>query len=120
MVSSAAATVDDYLAELPDARRAALSRLRDLCRTELPGFTEFMSYGMPTYERDGAGVAIASQKQYISVYVLRDDLRAAFADRLAGHDMGKSCLRFRNPDTIDYDLIRDLLAATAATPGSIC
>ncbi|WP_067544448.1 iron chaperone [Nocardia crassostreae] len=121
MVQSAAATVDAYLAELPADRRAALTRLRDLCRTELPGFTEAMAYGMPSYQRDGTvEIGFASQKQYISFYLMRTAVRDAHADRLAAHDMGKGCLRFRNPAKIDFDLIRDLLATTAATRGPIC
>ncbi|PRX96155.1 hypothetical protein [Allonocardiopsis opalescens] len=43
MVRSTAADVDGYLAEVPEERRAALSRLRELCRVELPGFTEVMA-----------------------------------------------------------------------------
>ncbi|RLV64551.1 DUF1801 domain containing protein [Streptomyces sp. CBMAI 2042] len=121
MVQSSAEDVDQYLAELPEDRRGALTELRALCRAELTGFREVMAYGMPAYERDGTGeVAFASQKQYISVYLLRTDVREAFADRLAGHDMGKGCLRFRTPEKIDFTLVRDLLRATAATPGPAC
>lgn len=122
MVQSTADDVDGYLAELPEERREALTRLRELCRAELTGFTEVMAYGMPAYERDGTGeIAFASQKRYISFYLLRGDVREAFADRLAGHDMGKGCLRFSRPERIDFDLVRDLLRATAAGPGGpIC
>ncbi|MFD3788656.1 iron chaperone [Streptomyces cyaneofuscatus] len=121
MVQSSAEDVDQYLAELPEARRGALTELRALCRAELTGFREVMAYGMPVYERDGTGeVAFASQKQYVSVYLLRTDVREAFADRLADHDMGKGCLRFRTPERIDFTLARDLLRATAAPPGPAC
>ncbi|MEU8774156.1 DUF1801 domain-containing protein [Streptomyces sp. NPDC048606] len=121
MARSEAEDVDGYLAELPEPRRRALGRLRDLCRAELPGFTEAMAYGMPVYERDGAAeIAFASQKQYVSFYLMRGDVRDAFAERLAGQDMGKGCLRFRNPERIDFDLVRDLLRATAAGPGAVC
>lgn len=92
--------VDAYLAEAPEARREALTRLRELCLAELTGFEEVMAYGMPAYVRAGAEageIAWANQKQYISFYLLRTDIRDAFADRLAGHDMGKACLRFRRP-----------------------
>ncbi|MBF6296915.1 DUF1801 domain-containing protein [Nocardia amamiensis] len=120
MVQSKASDVDAYLAEVPEARRAALSRLRELCRAELTGFTEVMSYGMPCYERAGVGeIAFANQKQYISFYLLRADVRAAFSDRLAGHDMGKGCLRFRTPERVEFELVRDLLRATAAGQGGL-
>ncbi|MFF5476406.1 iron chaperone [Streptomyces sp. NPDC012935] len=121
MVRSAADDVDSYLAEVPAERVQALTRLRELCRAELPGFTETMTYGMPTYQRDGAAeIAFASQRQYISFYLMRSDVRDEFEDRLAGQDMGKGCLRFRKPEKIDFGLVRDLLRATAAGPGSIC
>ncbi|MGG8405207.1 iron chaperone [Streptomyces sp. 12297] len=121
MVRSESVDVDGYLAEAAGQRQPALARLRDLCRGELAGFTEVMRYGMPVYERNGtAEIAFAAQKQYISFYLMRTDVRDAFAERLAGHDMGKGCLRFRKPEQIDFDLVRDLLRATAAAPGNSC
>lgn len=122
MVQSKAEDVDTYLAEVPEERREALGRLRALCRAELAGFREVMAYGMPAYEReDGtAEIAFADQKQYISFYLMRSDVREAFEERLAGQDMGKGCLRFRKPELIDFDLVRDLLKATAGGPGQVC
>lgn len=121
MVQSGAADVDEYLAEVPVERRDVLTSLRQLCRAELKGFDEVMAYGMPAYERNGAAeIAFASQKQYISFYLMRSDVREAFEERLAGQDMGQGCLRFRRPANIDFDLVRDLLKATAAAPGTIC
>ncbi|MFJ6052443.1 iron chaperone [Streptomyces sp. NPDC092307] len=116
--------VATYLAAVPDARREALVRVRELCLRELTGFEEYIAYGMPAYLRPGETVgeiAWANQKQYISFYLLRTDVREAFADRLAAHDMGKACLRFRNPAKVDFDLLRDLLRATArAGQGKAC
>ncbi|MFE7559319.1 iron chaperone [Kitasatospora sp. NPDC057500] len=119
MVQSRASDVDGYLAEVPEERRAVLTRVRELCREELEGsgFAEVMAYGMPAYERDGScDIAFASQKQYISFYLMRADVREAFAQRLAGQDMGKGCLRFRRPEKTDFGLLRDLLRATATRP----
>ncbi|MGW5117848.1 iron chaperone [Streptomyces noursei] len=121
MVQSKASDVDGYLTEVPEERKAALTKMRQLCREELVGFEEVMAYGMPAYERDGAcEIAFASQKQYISLYLMRSDVRKTFEERLAAQDMGKGCLRFRRPENIDFDLLRELLKATAARPGSIC
>ncbi|MCL6297847.1 iron chaperone [Streptomyces kronopolitis] len=121
MVRSEAADVDGYLAGVPEDRREALVRLRRLCRAELTGFDEVMAYGMPAYQRDGVTeIAFASQQRYLSFYLLRSDVREAFAERLAGQDMGKGCLRFRQPDRVDFDLVRDLLRATAAGTGTVC
>ncbi|SDS80703.1 Uncharacterized conserved protein YdhG, YjbR/CyaY-like superfamily, DUF1801 family [Streptomyces sp. TLI_053] len=120
MVRSTAKDVESYLAEVPEDRREVLTELRGLCRRELADFTEVMAYGMPAYERDGvAEVAFASQKQYISFYLMRPDVRDAFAGRLAAQDMGKGCLRFRKPQAVDLVLLGDLLRATAARPGTV-
>ena len=120
MSSAAPTDVDGYLAGLPDERRDALARVREFLREELSDFAEVIAYGMPTYERDGtAEFAFASQKRYVSLYLMRSDVREAFTERLADQDMGKGCLRFRDPEAIDLDLLRDLLRATAASePGA--
>jgi uncharacterized protein YdhG (YjbR/CyaY superfamily) len=82
MVQSKADDADGYLAEVPEERRDALGRLRLMCRQELKGFGEIMAYGMPAYERDGVTeIAFASQKNYVSFYLLRTDVRAAFEER---------------------------------------
>ena len=121
MVHSDAPDVDAYLAEVPEGRRHVLTRIRALCRDELAGFDETMAYGMPAYLRDGtAEITFASQKQYIAFYLLRSDVKEAYRERLADQDMGKGCLRFRRPEQVDLGLLRDLLRATAARPGTIC
>ena len=113
--------VDSYLAQVPEGRRAVLSELREVCRTMLPGFAESMSYGMPAYSRDGvAEVAWASQKRYISLYVMRADVIAAHRELLAGLDVGKGCIRYRSPAAVDFTVVRSMLTAVAASRGPVC
>ncbi|WP_280414612.1 iron chaperone [Nocardia carnea] len=118
VVKSTAADVDTYLAGLPDDRRAHATVLRDLCRTELTSYSEVMAYGMPNYQYSGKSeIAFAVQRNYLSFYLMREDVREAFAPRLAGQDTGKGCLRFRGSAGPDVELVRDLLRAVAAEPG---
>ena len=50
MVSSKAATVEEYLAELPENRRADIQQVREVILANLPdGFVECMQYGMIGY-----------------------------------------------------------------------
>jgi uncharacterized protein YdhG (YjbR/CyaY superfamily) len=120
-VRSDAATVVEYIADAPTARRDALTLLQRLCREELPGFEEAMRYGMPSYLRDDAvEVAFASQQAYVSLYILRQTALAAGADRLAGLSMGKGCIRFRRLEQIDPATVRALLSATVTDSGPIC
>jgi uncharacterized protein YdhG (YjbR/CyaY superfamily) len=65
-------------------------------------------------------VAFASQKNYISLYILRTDVVATHRDRLTGLDVGKSCIRFRKPDQLDDEVVRSMLRGTAAAAGPVC
>jgi uncharacterized protein YdhG (YjbR/CyaY superfamily) len=130
-VRSDADDVDGYLAQVPADRRAVLAELRELCGRLLAGFDEAMRYGMPTYSRDGiAEVAWASQKRYLSLYVMRADVLDAHRERLAGLDahrerlagldVGKGCIRYRSPAAVDFTVVRSMLAAVAASRGPVC
>jgi uncharacterized protein YdhG (YjbR/CyaY superfamily) len=116
-VRSDAATVDEYLAAVPANRRSRLLVVRQLCRDHLPDHDETMRWGMPVYVRAGsADFGWANQARYISLYVMKQDVVVAHADRLAQLDMGRSCLRIKPSGELDVDLLRDLLVATAAAP----
>jgi len=110
MVQSKAVSVDVFLAEVGDDRRPALERLRALCREELAGWDEGMTYGMPGYGPPGPPViCFNNQKQYVAFYAGQTAV-TRFADRLAGAaDCGKGCIRYRRPAAIDFDLVRDIL-----------
>ena len=113
--------VDGYLALVPGERRAVLSRLRDACRDLLPGFEESMNYGMPAYSRDGfTEIGWASQKRYISLYVLRGDVLDAHRGQLAHLSVGKGCIRYHNPSEVDFAVVRSILSAVAASRGPVC
>ena len=130
---SDAKTPDEYLAEVPDDRKEAMSRLRATIKDNLPpGFKEVMSYGMLGYvvphELYPAGyhctpelplpfMNLASQKNFIAVYhagIYADpNLLNWFVEEYPKYvstklDMGKSCIRFKNVKNIPYDLIGEL------------
>jgi uncharacterized protein YdhG (YjbR/CyaY superfamily) len=120
-MQSAAKDVDAYLGEVPEDRRAIVEWLISTCRQELSDFVEDMSYGMPSYSRDGGvEIAFASQKGYLSLYVLRQDVRLQHATELDALKAGKSCVRFHRPDQLDKELVISLLRSTASTPGQVC
>ncbi len=128
---SDAATVEEYLAGLPEDRRAIVSTVRDVVNEHLPeGYVEQMDYGMiswvipletkpDTYNGKPLGyVALASQKQYVSLYLLglySDGPELAwFEERYAARglelDMGKSCVRFKQLDDLPLDVIGEAVA----------
>ena len=133
MVSSSAATVADYLAELDSARRAEIETVRDLVNAALPaGYREGMSYGMigwaipldeypDTYNGQPlAYAALAAQKNSNSLYLncvytsaeRTERLKQAWAAAGKKLDMGKSCIRFRRASDLALDVVRDEIAST--------
>jgi uncharacterized protein YdhG (YjbR/CyaY superfamily) len=134
MVSSAASTVDQYLADLPPERRAVVATVRDFVNAHLPpGYEEAMAFGMigwgiplsrypDTYNgRPLCYVGLAAQKNAYSLYLMgcymdsAEDraLRAAYAQAGRKLDMGKSCLRFKSLDGL---LLEDIGRIIAGMP----
>ena len=113
--------VSSYLEAASDTRQPMLATLRAECQKALTGFDECIDHGMPSYRRDGTvEIAFADQKQYLSFYVLRNDVMDAHRDRLGGIDTGKGCIRYRRAEQIDVDTVRSILQATAASKGPVC
>lgn len=134
-MQSTASTPDEYFTTLPEDRRDAMSQLRKVIKKNLPkGFQEVMNYGMPGYvvphKIYPAGyhcdpklplpfLGLASQKNSINFYhmgIYADPkLLKWFTTEFPKHskkklDMGKSCVRFKKPEDIPYDLIGELVA----------
>jgi uncharacterized protein YdhG (YjbR/CyaY superfamily) len=120
-MQSTATNVVDYLAEVPTSRRETLTRLRDLCIKTLPGYEEVMEYGMPCYKKNGVvEVSFASQKNYLALYVLKKEVVDAFRAELSGAKIGKGCIRYAKPESLDFQVIKRLLEATRASKEAAC
>ncbi len=138
-MQSTATTPEEYVNSLPEDRKKAIAELRKVIRKNLPkGFSEMMGYGMLGYAvphslyPDGYHcdpkqplpfMGMASQKNFIAVYhmgIYADKkLFKWFTEEFPKHsekklDMGKSCIRFKNPEHIPYKLIGEL--ASKMTP----
>ena len=132
-MTTGASTVNEYLSELPEERQKAIDKLRKVVKKNLPkGFEETMNYGMIGYVVPNkifpAGyhcdprqplpfMNIASQKNFIAIYHMGlysiPSLLKWFTDAYAKAgvgklDMGKSCIRFKKPENIPYELIGEL------------
>jgi uncharacterized protein YdhG (YjbR/CyaY superfamily) len=133
-MQSKTTTVDQYLAALPDDRRAALEEVRAVILANLPdGYEEAMNWGMisyevplerypTTYNKKPLGYAgLASQKHHMAVYLMEiyssEANRASFEEqyRATGkrYDVGKSCVRFKRIDDLPLELIGRTIAATS-------
>ena len=123
---STATTVQEYLAELPPERRAALETVRKTILDNLPaGYEEAMNWGMIAYQvpletcpdtynsKPLMYAALASQKHHMAVYLTgvymdpaaREAFEAAYEATGKRMDIGKSCVRFKKLDDLPLELI---------------
>jgi Domain of unknown function (DU1801) len=135
MAQSKAATVQEYLEQLPDGRRQAISKVRSVIRRHLPkGYEEAMNYGMIAYQvplkrfpntyngQPLCHAALAAQKNFNTLYLLapygdsarRKQLEDAFKKAGKKLDMGKSCVHFKSADDLPLADIGKVIAAIPA------
>ena len=125
---------EDYISQLPEERKAPMTKLHNLIKKHMPeGLECGMGYNMPAYFVPKSVyppgyhckpfpplpfINIASQKNFIAFYHMgiyaKKELYDWFVAEYPKHskyklDMGKSCVRFKKVDDIPYDLIKELL-----------
>lgn len=128
-----AKNVDEYIVKLPQDKREPMLRLRDVLRDNLPfELEEVLQYDMITYvvpktlfpkgyhcnpEDPLPFVSLGAQKNHVAIYhmgiYMMPEVMGWFAEEYPKHmrtklDMGKSCIRFKNMETIPYELIAEL------------
>ena len=129
---SKAITVEQYLTELPNDRKEAMSIVRQTIVENLPdGYNEVMNWGMITYEvpletypntyngKPLMYAALASQKNYMSVYLtgcymsldVRNKFKKAYKKSGKRFDAGKSCIRFKKVNDLPLELLGKTIAS---------
>jgi Domain of unknown function (DU1801) len=126
-MQSQAGTVEQYLADLPADRRAAIAAVRQVILANLDkDYEEGMQYGMigyyvphrvypPGYHCDPRQplpfACLASQKNYMSLYLMTvyesgdTWFQREWAKTGKKLNMGKCCVRFKNLDELALDVI---------------
>lgn len=132
-------TPEEYIKNLSESQKEAYLKLRNTILENLPdGFSEEMSYGMIGYvvpkslyppgyhcnpELPLPFISLASQKNFIALYHMgiydHKELYDWFVGEYPKHvntklDMGKSCIRFKNPQKIPFKLIGELVSKMSA------
>ena len=105
-----AGSVDEYIAEAPEAVRARLAELRTLIRRTAPGAVESISYGMPFYDYHGRLVYFAAQRTFVGLYI-PPPIIADHAKELAGYTTTKSAIHLPNGEKLLAGLITKLIKA---------
>lgn len=128
MVNIQAKDREDYFKKVGE-RETELRELDALIQKSAPhlepilhgGMTgKWLAYGMQPYQTrsmkepsEWPVVALAAQKNYISLYVMAAEdgeyVAEKYADELGKVNVGKSCIRFKKSEDLDKDAIQRLL-----------
>lgn len=113
-------TIDAYLQSFPQETQTILENIRQAIHRAAPDAVESMSYGIPTFDRNGKHlVFFAGWKHHIALYPVPG------GDSALQHDMAryrkpgkaKSALHFPLGQPIPYDLVERVVRfLVAETP----
>lgn len=123
-----AKNIDGYLAAIEEPRKSEIIKLHELIQQTVPELKpnwtfNMIGYGMFHYkyasgrEGDWPMISLASQKNYISLYINAADdqgyIAERYQDRLPKANIGKSCIRFKSLADVDLNVIKEVLLAGA-------
>ena len=125
-------TPAEYIAKLAEPRKTDIAALDALIRKTAPELQPFIHNGMLAYgpwryksasghEGDWFRIGLASNKNYISLYVCAGDAQGYIPERykqaLPKARIGKSCVRFKRLGDLDTATLEKLLRAGAHASG---
>jgi hypothetical protein len=136
---SDAKTPEEYIDRILEPRKSEMETLHKLIINTVPNLKPFMIAGMIGYgkyhyksksgrEGEWCTIALASQKNYISVYVCAVDENGLYLaeqnkqnfstnkDKFSKVSIGKSCIRFKKTADINLDELKKLLVKAEKIP----
>ncbi len=128
-----AKTPEEYILAIEEPRRKEVEVLHAFIQKTVPDLKPHILSGMIGYgtyhyryasgkEGDWSLVALASQKNYISVYVcaIEDGIYIAeqYKDKLPKASIGKSCIRFKKLADIDMQVLKEILKKAEKVGGA--
>ncbi|MFA6005664.1 MAG: DUF1801 domain-containing protein [Patescibacteria group bacterium] len=124
----------EYFDALPEERRKILEFLDKFIKTNAPSLKPNFLYNMPGYGSfkyknykkemlDWPTIAIASQKDYISLYLCAVDTGGYIAEQykndLGKVSVGKSCIRFKKLEDLNLDTLKIIIKLAEKSPGLV-
>ena len=124
-------TPAEYLAQVDDSRRSDITALDALIRKAAPKLEAFVHSGILAYgpwhykyesgrEGDWFRIGLASNKNYISLYVCAAAgdgyIAERYRDALPKATIGKSCVRFKRLADLDQSVLAKMLREASKLP----
>lgn len=108
---STPASVDAYIAALPDDRRHGIETLRRVIREAAPEAVEVITYQMPGFRtHDSFLVSYAAFKRHYSLFPATEGVIAALGADIKPYLAGKGTIRFQASEPIPVDVVRRIIA----------
>lgn len=115
MLMAVPISVDEYLAGLPDERRAAMEELRVTIRAAAPEATETIAYQMPALRTDGRFlVSYAAYKNHYSLFPASDAVIEALGAELTPYLRGKGTISFPADNALPLNLVTRIVKVRVA------
>jgi uncharacterized protein YdhG (YjbR/CyaY superfamily) len=127
-------SVKEYLASVPNDRKETINFLHNFIQKAAPSLKPHFAYNMLGYGKfkytnykgeviDWPTIALANQKNYVSVYVCALDNGEYLAEKnkakLGKVSVGKSCIRLSKLENINLDVLKEIIQAAAKNPGLV-
>lgn len=125
-------TVESYLAAVPSERKDLVVALHDFIQETVPSLTPHFAYNMLGYgsfpytnykkqQVEWPIVALANQKNYVSLYVCALEQGSYLAEKykkeLGSVSVGKSCIRFKKLSDLNMAGLAKVLKLAEKQPG---
>ena len=108
--------VQEYFDVIQPSRKEKLMMLHELILECFPDASVDMQYKMPTYKYAEGWVAIANQKNYVSLYTCGAAHLVKFRESHPEIKTGKGCINFRDRDELPMDSLRHVITHAMLHP----
>lgn len=103
-------SVDAYMAQLAEDRRADMEKIRQTIREAAPEATETIAYNMPALRLKGSFlVSYEAYRRHYSLFPWTERMLEALGDELRPYAVGKGTIRFPANEPVPMDLVRRIV-----------
>lgn len=101
-------TVDEYIALFPEDIQDIMIQTRNAIHAVSPDLKEKISWGMPTFYKNGNIIHFAANKHHLGIYPGAEAMEA-FKERLSEYKSSKGAVQFPYKKPVPYELIKEMV-----------
>ena len=103
--------MEEYLANLPQAEKIELQRIRTIIKLTIPESKERIAYKICVFSIKKDLVGFSSQKNHLSFYTMSPQLVKKMKDDLQGYNVSGATIHFTPKEPLPQELIQKILIA---------